>query len=294
VIDSIILKAKRIDLDDALSNIKQNEIIVKEIQSSELSSIEKPLIFKNLTPLQSQQIRFFSISDNRKLTGTYQYSVEISYRDSVKEFLNDTIDKLKKEKLKFEQYYKAAIMPGVFNIATGRFRANNIAAKTIIDSFKDFIIQYEEVRDIKTSASAYLETLTSLYSISGEKIQQIFAQWLRPQLTTPELIGSVVKLYDVLIEQLTKSISSTPFVNNSLNEKSEGSQTIEKVQSTSKTVVIKKVFNDTITFDKDYIYEYLDSRRSDTSGNSATFSFEALKTDLIFKKIHKYINRSNI
>ena len=284
-IDSIILKAKRIDLDDTLSNIKQNEIVVKEIQSSNLSSIEKPLMLKNLTALQSEQIRFFSISDNRRLAGTYQYSIEISYRDNVKEFLDGIIAQLRAEKLKFEQYYKASTMPGVFNVVTGRFRSRNVAKRFLVDSFSDFKMQYEDLRDIKTSASTYLETLTSMYSASGEKIEQLFEQWLRPQLTTPELIGSVVKLYDALIEQLTKSISSTPFVNNSLNEKGEGSQTIEKVQSTSKTVVIKKVFNNTITFDKDYLYEYLESSLSDTSGNRATFSFEAIKTDLIFKKI---------
>ena len=284
-IDSIILKAKRIDLDDTLSNIKQNEIVVKEIQSSNLSSIEKPLMLKNLTALQSEQIRFFSISDNRRLAGTYQYSIEISYRDNVKEFLDGIIAQLRAEKLKFEKYYKASIMPGVFNVVTGRFRSNNIAAISLVDSFRDFRMQYEEIRDIKTSASTYLETLTSMYSVGGEKIEQLFEQWLKPQLTTPELIGTVVKLYDALIEQLTKSISSTPFINNSLNEKGEGSQTIEKVQSTSRTVVIKKVFNNTITFDKDYLYEYLESSLSDTSGNRATFSFEAIKTDLIFKKI---------
>jgi hypothetical protein len=292
VIDSIVLKAKRIDIDDALSNIKQNEIVVKEIQSSNLASIEKPLIFKNLTALQSEQIRFFSISDNRKLAGTYQYSVEISYRDSVKELLDGIITQLKTEKLKFEEYYKASTMPGVFNVVTGRFRSRNIAAISLVDSLRDFRMQYEGLRDIRTSARAYLETLTSLYSASREKIELLFEQWLRPQLTTPELINSVVRLYDALIEQLTKNISSTPFINNSLNEKGEGSQTIEKVQSTSKTVVIKKVFNNTITLDKDYLYEYLDSSRSDTTNNRTAFSFEAIKTDLLFKKIQATSNLS--
>lgn len=291
-IESLTLKAKRIDIDSSLSNAKYGEEIVKQIIGSNIQDIQIPLIFSDIIEVEQQQIKFFSISDKRRLPGTYSYSVEIDYKDNVKEYLQTKINGLKNEKNIVETYYESLIKPGVFNDTTRRIVGLN--PKDILDiallwygtTPEDRYRQVIEQR-FDNNLPIYLKVLTELYQMDRTVVVNNFRRWLHWVHSTPEMVLSVVNLYNSLIEELSKTITSITSISNSLNEKNEGFATEEKTQSISKIITIKKVFSNTINFDKSYLYEYLDDTRQDNTGNNNNnvLSYDALKTDLIYKKI---------
>lgn len=278
-IESIILSSKRVDIDDSLTNIKQQEVIVGQYSGDEdISTIEKNIFFKSVDRALAEQLRIFSISDlsKRDKKGVYQYFVEIEYLDNVIEQMQSYISELENERKKFLEFYEQAIYPNKFNITSNRFRANAFSSFSEIADITDFSI----------SGQNYLSVVETLFNINAESLLTIVNNWLSPIQGTPDTIYSVIQLYNNLINNLQNSISITPSVNNSMNEKNEGFAESKKTQSDSKSIKIKKTFATTISLDHKFKYEYLDMLRPDNTGitNSSPYMYEVLKTDLISKK----------
>lgn len=280
-IESIVLRSKRIDLDDSLSGIKQEEKIIAEFSGDEdISTIEKKIFFKSIDERRAEQLRVFSIPDlsKRGKNGVYQYSVEIEYLDNVIEQIKDYINRLELERKKFLEFYDEAVYPSKFNTTSNRFRP---------DAFSQFP-DLDMVVDFSVSGQFYLSIVKTLFNVNTQNLLVVINSWLNPLQATPKSIYSVIELYNNLIKDLENSISMTPSVNNSMNEKNEGFAEPKKTQSDSKSVRIKKIFNKTLDLNYKFKYEYLNITRADNTGitNNSPYLYEALKADIISKKFN--------
>lgn len=278
-IDTIRIKAKRIDIDDSLIPKKQTEITVAEFSSLlDIQKIEKEPSLTALDDNLKRQIRMFTFKLDSKLAkGAYQFSVEIVYHDRFLNIIQQIIDRLLGEKNKFLQYYLKASSPAAFNQKTNRFNNN---------AFFNFPLT--EITDFTYSGKVYIQALSELYSIQlGTDTITIINNWLNPIQGTPTTIWNVLKLYEDMIGNLEKLSNSTKFVNNSLNEKNEGILDFKSSINSIPIITIKKQFNNILNLNTDFKLEYLDFNKqsSQQSPVYSDVSYEDLKLDIISKKI---------
>jgi len=294
-LESVVLYAKRVDIDDSLSVEKQTEKIVAEYYGiSQIEELDRPIVLPDIDARKMRQLHMFSVVDSKtEKEGTYKYFLEVEYKDGVVENLAGLITRLKEEQNFFNAYYLQASSPAIFNSITNRF---------IKDAFSDFseIPAY----DFSFHGRIFLTVASKLFSyiygsdlemVTGQKspirinrLRKTISRWLNPSLGTPETFSFVIKLYDQMIKTLENTISSIPFVNNSLNEKNEGIPVADnKTLSTSKVIKIRRNLQATVDFENSYMFDYLNHTKPDntTLGNSTPFLYEILKTDLVSKKM---------
>lgn len=271
-IESLILYKKRIDIDDSLFLKKEQKQIVQSLDEQQIQQQIKSTYFSFD---RQQQIFTFSIVDDLKNEkGKYEYDVEIHYNTvgDIQRELNTQISLLKLEQEQIKNYYNFAISPDVFNTITNRFK---------IGAFRELPVP--EVNKIISILQNYFEIpQNQLDDIRNE----LYFKLLSPINGTPDSILYAIKFYQQIIDSLQQTVSFTKFVNNSLNEKNSANNTEERVESIANIIQINKNLNCNINVDNNYLLEYLNDTRIDSSGLfDDPFLYENLKIDLISKKL---------
>lgn len=288
-IERIVIKSKRIDIDESLVFSVQKENIVADLTGPILAESLKNTAFKDL--LDSTQLKTFSVTEQtNKRYGSYSYSVEIEYKDNIVETLNQYIQDLKREQQLFSSYYEFSTFKKVFNQTLNRFELAEISKFPLFNSIQ----QIQE----NTGISLLEKILTIIgklfyFDNNNEEISNInllyttLKNYLSPVIGTPESIWAVVRLYNSVIKVLSSFIASTPYYENSLNEKASGNVKASRLQKESKIITIKKHFANILNLNASYKLEYLDFQQKNTSNFSPTaLYYEINKTDLINKKLN--------
>jgi len=284
-IESVTLFAKRVDIDESLTPNKSTEKIVcqlLEIQQIE-AVIKNVFLPINVRTGNIDQLRMFSLFHTEQLKiGSYEYRLELE----IKEDLITPIEILKRnlevEKTAILEYYNISISPGNFNETTNRFRngAFRYIPTPTRQSFTTLLQTLEKMFNLTTADSSDQATTSS------ESLLSILTKWANPIQGTPTTISYILDTYDTVIRALQDSIESTAVVNNSLNEKGDAFATQERATAEAKIIKIQKSFSSNINFESEYLLEYLDHTRRDTSGiiSEGSFLYDVIKTDLISKK----------
>jgi hypothetical protein len=297
-IEKIILKCKRIDLDTSLAAYKSNEVVIKEYYTNNIPSIERRVSLDG-PAAQTTQLRLFSIPDMiQKEPGVYEYSLEIGYKDGVQEQIQGMIDNLNKEYRAFLYYYNFCNTPDIFNETIQRFKNESLEEFTYFDELAQVSGTIDDITDFSVSGVTYKAVLNQIYNHSTTETVNVVNSWLDRINGTPKSVSYVLKLYDNLIKQLGKTVVTTPFVNNSLNEKN-GSPVQDTYSSTRlNSIVIKKTFNNLLDLTPPYRFEYLNHTKREL-GRSVTvdsdpFIYEIIKTELVEKKLRNSFSQNYI
>lgn len=182
-IESIKIKSKRIDIDDSVNFEKQKEQIVFNTSNEQTIVDIQKAGFVEIE--DSSQLKMFSIADTTgKQIGTYEYVLEIGYRDTTKEIISDLIEALKLEQRKFKTYYEYAILPNAFNQTTKKFNLKTFRklerlkqpTETVVENLSNAAI-LERIQSVRGAAQFFYSpsmanaAITNLAtgSLSGEE-----------------------------------------------------------------------------------------------------------------------------
>jgi NADH dehydrogenase/NADH:ubiquinone oxidoreductase subunit G len=185
-------------------------------------------------------------------------------------------------------------LPDNFNEVTNRFRPGAFSEiresiPNNNDYFKTLLQTLRNIFNLTTAAVSDQNNSFGLVQPSNtprDSISDILLKWVDPVQGTPTTISYVLNTYETVIKALQDSIQSTAVVNSSINEKGDAFATQVKTESTSKIIKLQKTFNSTVDFENEYLLEYLDHTRKDTSGFNVegSYLYDVIKTDLISKK----------
>jgi hypothetical protein len=285
-IEAVTLFAKRIDIDESLTPNKTTEKIVCQLLERQQieAAIKNIFLPGNIRAGQNiEQLIMLSLFHTEQLKqGSYEYRLELEIKEDLVTPIKNIKTNLEIEKSAIVEYYNNSILPGNFNETTNRFRNgafNNVQVPTA-QSFRTLLQTLQKIFNLTTATSSDQTT------ISPEPLSSILTKWANPIQGTPTTISYILDTYDIVIKALQDSIESTSVVNNSLNEKGDAFATQQRVTAAAKTLKIQKNFSSNINFESEYLLEYLDHTRRDTSGinSEGSFLYDVIKTDLISKK----------
>lgn len=295
-IESVVLYAKRIDIDESLTPNKTTEKKVAEFLGiQQIETVVKRIYLPANSRRDMQQLVMFSLFHNEELNqGVYQYRLELEVKEDLVTQIKTIIRNLKIEQSPIIEYYNYSVLPDNFNEVTNRFRPgafsgirqsipnNNDYFRTLLETLRNIFNLTTAVVSEQNNSSGLIQPSNT----PRDSISDILLKWVDPVQGTPTTISYVLNTYETVIKALQDSIQSTAVVNNSINEKGDAFATQVKTESTSKIIKLQKSFNSTVDFENEYLLEYLDHTRKDTSGfnSEGSFLYDVIKTDLISKK----------
>lgn len=281
-IERIALKNRKTNVGSCLSAYSE-AVTVLELSGPNLKEAEKQVLFT--IKGNSPQIKCFSISHPlSKNIGEYEYFIEIDYKDNILEIIEETLSLLKSEQKIYKQYYDFSILPNVFNTSTNTLKLNKLREFHLyrIIRNKKLLRTYLQNLIDAVYGIIYLDEDINVSLVSLEQLVTAVENHLNPANATPTSINYVVKLYDTIIDILSKLVFSTAHINNSLNEKGEVAVEKSKISNKSKIVTINKKFKNKVYINGSYKLEYLDLtlRDQDFYNTDSELRYELYKIQL--------------